>query len=55
MAALQEIPSGQRRSSATVESLFHMIACCSYHLAKVSLFFCLHFSCFDVLLLHAVD
>jgi len=35
MAALQEIPGSQRRSPSTAESLFHMIACCSYHLAKV--------------------
>jgi len=35
MAALQEIPASQRGSPSTVESLFHMIACCSYHLTKV--------------------
>jgi len=37
MAALQEIPGNQRHSASTAESLFHMIACCSYHLAKVCL------------------
>ena len=35
MAVLQEIPGSQRRSASITESLFHMIACCSYHLAKV--------------------
>jgi len=37
MAALQEIPGSHRRNPSTAESLFHMIACSSYHLAKVIL------------------
>jgi len=37
MAVLQEIPGSHRRSASATESLFHMIACCSYHLAKVSI------------------